>query len=73
MIAFETSKSFIIVKRIDLINLVHKLVNFKSKVSRPENARYKVYSRTGRPDVLTLLELKKIKTLEYGEWQKNKF
>ena len=63
-IAFETNKSWLIVKRENLVKLVDK--NLKVVItSEPEI--YKMYSRYGRFDVLTIVptdDLKKILTKE---------
>ncbi len=70
LIAFETKDSFVMVQRSDLIQLVEKLVDFKSRVSTSKEAKYKIYSRNGRPDKITLIELEKVKTLKFAEWKK---
>ncbi len=70
LIAFETKDSFVIARRADLSTLVEKLVDLNCIVSRPMDAKYKVYSRPGRPDRITLIELQKLKTLKIAEWKK---
>ena len=70
LLAFETSESFVIVRRTDVIDLVDKLVDTKEQVPRPEEARYKVYSRSGRPDKITLIQLEKLRGLLNREWRK---
>jgi hypothetical protein len=69
LIAFETKDSFVMVQRSDLIRLVEKLVDFKSRVSTAKEAKYKIYSRRNRPDKITLIELEKVKTLKFAEWK----
>jgi len=70
LIAFETANAFVIVQRTDLMHLAETLVDFNSAVSISSEAKYKVYSRPRRHDKITLLELKKVKTLKYFEWKK---
>lgn len=70
LIAFETRDSFLIVKRLDLINLVHKYVNFDMNVNYAREAQYKVYQRSGRSDKITLIETDRIREILYKEWKK---
>ncbi|KXK16050.1 MAG: hypothetical protein UZ14_CFX002000086 [Chloroflexi bacterium OLB14] len=70
LIAFELSKSFIIVERVELINLVEKLVDFESKVSSAKDALYKVYSRKDRYDVLTMIKSADLAGIKNGKWGK---
>lgn len=68
LIAFELKNSFRIVRRTDLLDLVEKLVDFKVKVRKSNEALYKLYSRSGRPDSLTIIrsdDLLKITSLEW--------
>lgn len=63
-IAFETDKSWLIVKRETLIELIDDKLKM---VITTEPELYKMYSRYGRYDVLTILpteDLRKIKTKE---------
>ena len=70
LIAFELTKSFRIVDRLELIALVEKLVDFDAKVSSPKDALYKVYSRKSRPDLLTMIRSEDLKSIRHGEWRK---
>ena len=70
IIAFETRESFILVKRKDLIDLVHKYVNFDTLVEYARDAKYSVYQRKGRADKITLIETEKIREIIYAEWEK---
>jgi len=54
LIAFEKKGAFVVVKRADLIKLVEQLVDLSTTVHSARVARYKVYSRPGRPDRITL-------------------
>jgi len=70
LMAFEKKDSFVIVKRDDLIELVERLVDMNATVYAAKAARYKVYSRPGRPDRITMIETKKLKPTEWDEWPK---
>ena len=70
LIAFEKEKSFILVKRMDLLALVNKKVNLVAKVRDPKDALYKIYTRSGRKDKLTLLPSKDIEEIKFMEWNK---
>ncbi len=70
LIAFELCKSFIIVEREQLIRLVEELVDFDRKVYTSLEAKYKVYSRRGRPDRITLVEAKKLFGIKWAVWGK---
>ena len=70
LIAFELSKSFRIVDRLELIALVEKLVDFNAKVSSAKDALYKVYSRKSRPDLLTMIRSDDLLQLRHAEWEK---
>ena len=71
LIAFEKEKSFIFVKRLDLIALVNKKVNLVAKVRDPKDALYKIYTRVGRKDKLTLLPSNDIEEIKFMEWNKS--
>ena len=70
VIAFEMKDSFILVKRDDLIELVERVVNFNTRVNSASEARYKIYQRPGRPDKISLIESKYLKTIQNTEWNK---
>lgn len=70
-IAFELSNSFILIKREQLIQVI-PTVTEKTFVSRPEEAKGKLYSRPNRCDLLTLIETNII--LPYSHiWTKPQF
>ena len=69
LIAFQRSASFRIVKRFDLVALVCKLIDYKSKVNSPKEALYKTYSRAGRSDILTMLRYDDLKGILWSEWE----
>jgi len=70
LIAFEKEKSFILVKRLELLALVNKKVNLVAKVREAKDALYKIYTRIGRKDKLTLLPTKDIEEIKFMEWNK---
>lgn len=69
LIAFQMNTSFRIVKRQNLIALVCKLIDYKSKVNSPQEALYKTYSRAGRSDILTMLRYEDLKQVLWAEWE----
>ena len=70
LIAFEKESSFIFVKRLDLLSVVNKKVNLVAKVHNPKDALYKIYTRDGRKDKLTLLPTSDIEEIKFMEWKK---
>ena len=71
LMAFEKKGSFVIVKRDDLIKLVEQLVDLNTTIHSARAARYRVYSRPGRPDRITMIETEKLKSIEWDEWPKS--
>jgi hypothetical protein len=70
LIAFELKKSFRIVRRADLLALVKKLVDFNPRVEEPTEALYKLYSRSGRSDSLTVIKANDLRKITSLEWTK---
>lgn len=70
LIAFEKESSFILVKRLDLLAMVNKKVNLVAKVKTAKDALYKIYTRDGRKDKLTLLPTSDIEEIKFVEWKK---
>ena len=70
LIAFELTRSFRLVDRLELIALVEKLVDFDEKVASPKEALYKVYSRKSRSDLLTMIKSEDLLRLRHAEWEK---
>ena len=69
-IAFETETSFVIIDRHDLYQLVRRIVDRGTTVSAAKDAKYKTYTRNGRPDQIAqvqLSDIQKIKKLEWGK------
>ena len=71
-IAFELENSFLIVKRAELRELCKKLIkDTKTRVTSAKDARYLLYSRKDRKDILTQIKLSDIKDgLKTWEWCK---
>ena len=70
LIAVERKDSFLIVKRLDLIKLAEKLVDKKSHVHSAQEAKYKLYSRSGRPDLISMIEIDKLNEIKCVLWEK---
>ena|SRR3989304_2253591 len=76
-IAFEIKNGFMFVKRTDLINLVNRLVDFKSVATTPQEALNKVYARRAQTsgifgegsDLVTLIDAKKIEAISLMTWK----
>ena len=71
LIAFEKQTSFILVKKTGLLALINQKVDLVRKVSEPKQAIYKIYSRAGRKDKLTLLPTDDLEAIKVDEWKKN--
>jgi hypothetical protein len=71
LIAFEKKGAFVIVRRNDLIKLVGQVVDLNITVHSAKAARYKVYSRPGRPDKITMIGTEKLESIEWDEWPKS--
>jgi hypothetical protein len=70
LIAFELKNSFRIVRRTDLLRLVKKLVDFNTRVEKSTEALYKLYSRSGRSDSLTIIKANDLLKITSLEWTK---
>ena len=71
LLAFETHQSYVIVKRDDLILKVDDVVDKDSMVTKSSECKYKVYSRPGRPDLLSFINIRDIREITWEEWIKN--
>jgi hypothetical protein len=71
LIAFEKECSFNFVKRLDLLAVVNQKVNLVAKVHDPKDALYKIYTREGRKDKLTLLLTSDIEEIQFMEWKRD--
>jgi hypothetical protein len=70
LIAFETNDTFTIIQRSILQKIADNHVSKTEKASSPEEAKYKIYSRKGRPDVISLVEMSLIQEQSFEIWQK---
>ena len=70
LIAFEMTSSFRVVRRAELLHLVEQLVDFKVKVRKSSDALYKLYSRPGRHDLLTMIKADDLLRITSLEWRK---
>jgi hypothetical protein len=70
LIAFELKNSFRIVRRADLLSLVKKLVDFNTWVEKSSEALYRLYSRSGRSDSLTIIKANDLQKITSLEWTK---
>jgi hypothetical protein len=68
LIAFENQNGFKIVERKALVRVINKLVKIHVKVDKPEDALYKVYTRKGRPDEITMLKASDLDSILWDEW-----
>jgi hypothetical protein len=70
LIAFENGSGFKIVERKALVRVINKLVKIHVKVDKPEDALYKVYTRKGRPDEITLIKVSDLDSILWDAWKK---
>ena len=59
-IAFEREDDFIIVSRLNLVTLCERLVNKKLKTTTSKDALYKMYTRIGRNDEISIIKMQDI-------------
>ena len=70
LISFELKNSFRIVRRTDLLDLIQRLVDFNARVEESKEALYKLYSRSGRSDSLTIIRAEDLLKITSLEWTK---
>ena len=70
LIAFENQNGFKIVERKALVRVINKHVKIHIKVDKPEDALYKVYTRKGRPDEITMIKASDLDSILWDEWKK---
>lgn len=68
VIAFEVRDGFLLVPRLALVELVERLVDFNTRVAQREEARYRVYQRPGRHDLITLIETRHLRAIAQDIW-----
>lgn len=69
LIAFENQDGFKIVERKALVKVINKHVKIHVRVDKPEDALYKVYTRPGRPDEITLIQAGDLDPILWDEWE----
>ena len=71
-IAFEFENNFLIVKRAELRELCKKLIkDTKTRVTKAKDAKYLLYTRHGRKDLVTQIKRRDIKNnLKTWDWCK---
>jgi RNase P/RNase MRP subunit p29 len=69
LIAFEDRNGFKIVERKALVKVINRLVKIHVNVDKPEDALYKVYTRKGRPDEITLIKAGDLAPIIWDEWK----
>ncbi len=70
-IAFETADSFLIIDRHDLYQHVRRTVDREAKVESARDAKYKTYTRKGRPDQIAQIRLDDLRKIKLEEWEKS--
>ncbi|CAN5206998.1 hypothetical protein BH20ACI1_BH20ACI1_20310 [soil metagenome] len=71
VIVFEREKEFWFVRRKELAKRAEELVDQKIIVNTTREAKYKLYQRKGRRDLISMIEFSKIEDLVIQRWQKN--
>jgi hypothetical protein len=69
-IAFENQDVFVFVERLELLKVVNQKVDLVAKVRSAKEALYKIYTRDGRKDKLTLLPVRDIEAIAFMEWKR---
>lgn len=70
LIAFETMNSFVFVQRRDRLTVVNQKLDLAVKVKSAKEALYKIYTRNGRKDKLTLLPIRDIEPIVFMKWKR---
>jgi hypothetical protein len=71
LIAFERTDDFVLVERKRLIRRVEELVPRDSKwVDWASDAKYKLYGRKDRADIITMIEMHHLVEIAWDIWQK---
>lgn len=69
-ICFEREDRFEFYPRLELLGRVLLLTDLTEWVDRATQAKYKLYSRRGRPDILTMVEFDELKDILAFTWSK---
>ena len=70
-IAFQTHQGFLLVQRKGLVTHCEQVVNMNERVNDPYMSHYKVYTRKGREDLISLIELNGIPSEISMAWSKD--
>jgi hypothetical protein len=70
LIAFETNDSFLLVDRVKLVEHCESVIDFNAKVKKATDSLYKIYSRSGRSDLISMIGLYSIPKVIRKEWKK---
>lgn len=70
LICFERKNRFEFYRRLELLGEVLKLVDLTNWVTSAGQAKYKLYSREKRPDILTMVEFSKLSNIIDFTWKK---
>ena len=68
LIAFETEQGFKLVERKALVRVINKHVNLQAKAKSADDALYKIYTRPGRPDEITMIKASDLAPILWDEW-----
>ncbi len=60
LFAFERKDDFVIIKKDTLQYLANSLVDKSKPVQKASEAKHRIYSRQGRPDLISMIEMKNI-------------
>lgn len=71
LFAFERKDDFVIIKKDALQYLANSLVDKSKKVQKASEAKYRIYSRQGRNDLIAMIEMKYIERDCWEIWPKN--
>lgn len=69
-IAVERKEDFLVIPRVQLKTLCEKLVDQKQKVYSSKEALYKIYTREGRKDKISMIKISDVLQLNPKIWQK---
>jgi hypothetical protein len=70
LFAFERKGDFVIIKKDTLQYLANSLVDKSNRVEKASEAKYKIYSRQGRHDLISMIEMKHIARECWEIWSK---
>lgn len=70
VVAFERDESFVLVKRVELLELADNLCDLSHMVESTDHAMYRGYSRKGRKDLLSVIKMSDLQFINYKVWRK---